>query len=193
MRDSLLIIGPVLNVLCIIPYLVSMVRGNTKPNIATWLTWTILTGIGAAAVIVSDGWGEALLPAGASLVTLSVVLLGLKYGYAEYGKFDITCQILAIVGLSMWFIFNSPLVGLIAVIVIDAIAGLPTIRHGWRKPFEETWQTFAIGSAASFITFLGLTELTITNIAFPIYLSLANGIIAAAIILGRRRVTAMKN
>ncbi len=192
MRESLLIIGPLLAAVTIAPYLFNMVKGRTKPNITTWLTWTILTAIGTAAVVVEDGWSYAWLPAASCAATLSVVLLGLKYGFAKYGRFDAVCQVAAIAGLGLWFIFDSPLVALVAVIAVDAIAGVPTIRHGWLKPFEETWQTFALGSLASFLTFLGIEQFTASNAAFPLYLMLANAIIAGTIIAARRKVKKAK-
>ena len=188
MKSGLLIAGAVLNLFSVVPYLRDILRKSTKPNVVSWLTWTMLTGIGTAAVIVSEGFGPALLPLSATLATLSVVLLGAKYGFAKYSKFDGVCQSLAVLGLVFWFVFNSPTVALISVVVIDFVAVLPTLRHSWLHPEEETWQTFAIATLAALLTLLGIGSYTFNSTLYPVYLFIANGLVAATILLrGRTR------
>ena len=184
-KSILLIFGPALNLVSIVPYIIDIIRGKTKPNVVSWVTWTILTGVGTAAVIAQAGLISSLLPMSATLCTLSIVLLGFKYGFAKYSKFDIFCQVCAALGLALWLIFNSPLIALIAVLVIDAIAAMPTLVHAFKQPQEETWETFWVGSLAALLTLFSVSNLTVGKAAYPIYLMIANGGISITIIVMR--------
>jgi uncharacterized paraquat-inducible protein A len=188
MKDTLVIIGASLNLLSVVPYIIDVIRRKTRPNIVSWLTWTILTSIGAAAVFVGSGFAASLLPLSSSLSTLSIVLLGFKYGFSKYSRFDLVCQFSAIGGLLLWYIFNTPVVALVSVVVIDAIAALPTLRHALLRPKEETWQTFAVASFASLVSIIGLKTYTVSSSLYPFYLCIMNGIIASTILYGRGRV-----
>lgn len=185
MKEFLQIFGPLLGFVAMIPYIIDVIRKKTKPNIVSWLTWTILTGVGSVAVFVQAGFIASLLPLCATISTLSVVLLGIKYGFAKYTKFDAYCQASTLVGLALWGIFNSPLVGLIAAIVIDAVAVMPTLRHAYLRPEEETWQTFAIAFFSSGLTLLSVSNYTASRLSYPLYLTSANGVITATIIFMR--------
>lgn len=186
MREIFLYIGPLIGLAGMAPYIVDIFRGTTKPNVVSWATWTLLTGIGTAAVIVEESLVSALLPLASTISTLTVVLLGLKFGFAKYSRFDSVCQFAAVIGLVLWWVFNSPLGGLVAALTIDAVAVVPTLLHSWKTPREETWQTFAWATLAAAVTGLGIESYTLGNIAYPIYLFFANGLIAAVIIYRRR-------
>lgn len=185
MKEALAFIAAAIAVLAVVPYMVDIVRNKTKPNIVSWTTWTLLTAIATAAAFAADEPRAALLTLGASISTFIVVILGLKYGIAKFSLFDGACQAGAIVGLVLWFIFDSQAIALIAALTVDFIAALPTFRHSWLEPAEETWQTFIIGSFAAALTVLSLENLTLEGLLFPIYLALANGAIAFTVIVRR--------
>lgn len=186
MRESLAIIGAVIAALGTVPYLIDIVRGKTKPNIVTWLTWTMLTAISGAAALAAGEPKTAALLFGNSFCTGLVVVLGLRYGTAKFSRFDIICQVSALLGLVLWLVFDSPVIGIVVPLVIDFIGALPTVRHSWLKPGEETWQAFMAGVIAPMFTMASLTRLNIASLAFPLYLFLANATLVA-IIIGRRK------
>lgn len=156
-------------------------RRKTKPRIVSWLNWSILTAIASAASFSDHQYASAILTLLASVETLSVVILGWRYGDRRIASFDIGCQIAAAVGLVLWLIFNSPSIAIIATISIDLIAGLPTLKHAWEKPHEETAITFFLGSLAAFFTVLAAQNHKITALAFPLYLVVINFVISSVI------------
>ena len=160
MREALAIIGAVIAALGTVPYLVDIVRGKTKPNIVTWLTWTMLTAISGAAALVAGEPKTAAFLFGNSLCTGLVVVLGLKYGTAKFSRFDVACQVSAVLGLVFWLVFNSPTIGIVVPLVVAFIGALPTVRHSWLKPAEETWQAFMVGVIAPMFTIASLTVST---------------------------------
>ena len=187
MREALAIIGAVIAALGTVPYLVDIVRGKTKPNIVTWLTWTMLTAISGAAALVAGEPKTAAFLFGNSLCTGLVVVLGLKYGTAKFSRFDVACQVSAVLGLVFWLVFNSPTIGIVVPLVVDFIGALPTVRHSWLKPAEETWQAFMVGVIAPMFTIASLTRFNIASLAFPLYLFIANTALVVIIVIRRKQ------
>jgi hypothetical protein len=187
MKETFAVIGAVIAIVSTVPYLIDIVRGKTKPNIVTWLTWTMLTAISGSAALVAGEPKTAALLFADSLCTGLVVVLGLKYGTAKFSRFDIICQVSALLGLVFWLVFNSPTIGIVVPLAIDFIGMLPTLRHAWLKPGEETWQTFILGVVAPAFTLLSLTRFNIASLAFPLYLFMANGAVTLVIIARRRQ------
>lgn len=187
MKNALAVIAALIAMLSTVPYLIDIVKGKTKPNIVSWFTWTLLTGIAAAAALYDDSPKTALLLAGSTFSTGMVVILGIKFGIAKMSMFDGLCQLSAVFGLILWLIYGTPEIAIIFTIVIDFIVVLPTLHHIWLKPGEETWQTFAVGSFAALLAVISLTSYTASGLAFPLYLTIIN-VILASLILSRRKM-----
>lgn len=186
MRDTLAVSAAVISVFSTLPYILDIVKSKTKPNIVSWFTWTLLTAIATSATFAAHEPRTALLTLGGTVATAAVVVFGLKYGVAKFGKFDILCQVFAVLGLVFWLIFNSPTIGIIVPLGVDFIALLPTLKHAWQKPFEETWLTFTIGTAAAILTICSLSTYSLNSLVYPLYLAVANAVIVAVIFFGRR-------
>jgi hypothetical protein len=188
LKVILLTVSIILTIVAILPYLRDILRGKTKPNLVSWITWSMLTGLATAAEIAAGEYTTAIFTGFATLETASVVFLGLRHGFVRYGRFDVFCQLSVVVGIVLWQIFDSPTLGVVAALVIDFIGALPTFRHSWQKPSEETWQTFAISSFASVFGLLALTQYNLVSVSFPLYLLVVNG--ALAIVIYARRMQA---
>ena len=186
MKTVFLVIATIITVSAVLPYLRDILKGTTKPNIVSWITWTLITGIATAAEIAGHEYVTAIFTGAAMIETASVVAFGLRRGYAKYSRFDVVCQIGAIVGLILWQLFNSPSIGVVACVAIDFIGVLPTIRHSWRKPDEETWSTFALSGVGGIFAILALSRYNVTSLTYAIYIVLIN-ILVSVIILGRRQ------
>ncbi len=186
MRDLLAIIGACLAAYSLVPYIVDIVKKRTKPNIVSWFTWTVLSSIATAAAFVAHEPKTAGLALAYAVMTVLVVALSLKYGKAKFTLFDGFCQLGAVAGLVLWLIFNSPTIALVAVVVIDFIGVLPTLRHSWADPAEETWQSFAIGTIAEILILISLTSFNINSLLYPAYLVLADGGVAFVVIYRRK-------
>jgi len=172
--------------LCTLPYIVNIVKGKTKPNIITWLTWTLLIAIAAVALFAAHQPQAALLLTGDALATFAVAIFGLGYGIARLDGFDIGCQIAALIGLGLWLVFNSPMIAVVATIVIDAIGTIPTLRHSWSHPEEETSSTFALGVVATICTLLSLKAYSVSAWLYPLYLLLSNALLVVTIRYGEQ-------
>ena len=116
------------------------------------------------------------------IVTGLTLLLGLKDVIAKFSWVCGLCQIGALFGLMLWFVFNSPVIAILAAIIIDFIAAIPTLRHSWLRPEEETYQTFLVLVFASTLTLISLDSFNVASLSFAIYLLFINAAIAGTVI-----------
>lgn len=171
-----------------VPYIVDVVRRKTKPNIVTWVTWSILTTIVTIAAFAAHQPRTAYLTLGDTLANVSTVILGLKYGIAKFTWVDGVCLAGVAVALALWTLFNSPVVAIVAVVIVDCIASVALLHHSWLKPEEETWQTFLFLCIASILTLLSLNSFTVASLSFPTYLLFANGAVVAVVVYRRKQL-----
>jgi len=186
-KTILIVISSILTIASTIPYIVEIIRGNTKPRIVSWFTWALLTGIACAASFAAHQIPAAILMLFATIETSSIVVLGLKHGDRKFEKLDIICQISALVGLALWFVFNSPMIAVIACVIIDAVGAVPTFKHSWHKPYEETWSTFILGGLGGLATVLATSDWVLTGIVYPIYIVFCNFGLAALVLTSPHR------
>lgn len=187
MKELFVWIGPILTVLALVPYILDVVHKKTKPNIVSWFTWTLLTSIATAAAFSAGENEAAWLTLANAVGTFTIVLLGLRNGIAKLTWFDFACQVGALVALAAWLIFDNPAVAIIGVVFIDFLGVLPTIKHSWESPEEETWQTFALSTIAPMFTIASLYTYSIENLLYPLYLLLADGLVMVIILYGRKK------
>jgi hypothetical protein len=145
---------------------------------------TLLTAVATIAEFSAGEYRTAIFTSTAVLETLIIVLLGLKYGHTKYTPFDVICQVGALFGFVLWAIFNSPAAAVIFAVSIDFIGALPTIRHSWLKPGEETWITFAMAGAGGLLAIFARTSFNWTSLTYAVYIVLIN-IFISAILIGR--------
>ncbi len=187
MKDFFLVLSAIITIAAVIPYLRDTLRGTTKPNIASWFTWTLLFTVATVAEFAAGEIRTAFFTLSIAIETSLVVVLGFKYGYAKYTKFDAACQIGALFGFILWWLFNNPLAALILVVVIDFLACLPTLEHSWFSPKEETWITFALSGVGGVVAILALNSFNMTSLLYPIYIVLIN-ILITSVILSRKQI-----
>jgi len=189
MKTAFLILAAAITLVGAVPYIRDILRGTTKPNLVSWITWTLLTGIATAAAISAHEYVVAIFTGAAALEVFTIVLFGLRHGYVKYTRFDVICQVAAIVGIILWQLFNSPAVGVMAAVIIDLVGYLPTLRHSWQKPHEETWQTYAISGLGAVFALGALSTYNWVTLPYAIYIVVVN-ILASGVIIYRARVLA---
>jgi hypothetical protein len=184
----------ILTLAAAVPYLLDTLKGKTKPRIVSWLTWSVLTGIATAAAFSDHQYGSAILTFSAMIETLAIAILGfIKTGDRSLERLDIYCLIGAGAGLALWWLFNSPAIAVMATVTIDFIGFLPTIKHAWEKPYEETWLTFLLAGGGGAFAALVAQDFTITALAFPLYDVVTDAVVTAMILMRRMQTRPAKS
>ncbi len=190
MREAVAVIGSLILLAGMAPYILDTVKGKTKPNIVSWFTWTLLSVIGMAVAISEGAITAAILSGASALATMSVTVLGLRRGIKHYTFFDGACQVAALVGIVLWQITKQPELAVAIAVMADMVASLPTQKHAWQEPFAETWQAFAAGAVGSAIALATVSQFSFVALAYPIWLFLVNFI--TLVIIGYRRLKARR-
>ena len=190
MNDIIAVVGGLLAAGGTVPYIVETVRGNTKPRIVTWLTWALLTGVAASAAFADHAMASGIFALLGTVATGSVVLAGLRHADRSFAPVDIVCMAGVITGLVLWRIFDSPAIGVWAAIIIDSVGFIPTFKHAWQKPHEETPSTFVLvsrGGALTVAAIIASGAVSVTSLGYPLYVALSMGS-CAVVVLARKRM-----
>ena len=161
-----------------IPYIVETVKGKTKPRIVTWSTWSLLTGMAAAAAFSDGQLASGLFALLGSLATAAIAIAGFRYGDRSLTPLDISCLSGVIVGLVLWRLFDSPALAVWAAIAIDLTGFIPTLVHAWRAPHEETLITYALVSFGGFLSVAAALlagGISVTALGYPLYAAVSMG------------------
>ena len=190
MKDVFLVLATVVTIVSVVPYLRDIIKGTTKPNLVSWMTWFLLTGIATVAEIVAHEYIAAIFTGSAVVETGLIVAFGLyRKAYVRYTAFDVWCQVGAVVGIILWQVFNTPAIGVIASVAIDFIGALPTVRHSWKDPSEETWQTYALSGLGGLFALVALDTYNWVSLPYAVYIVLINALLAGMIINRRTNET----
>jgi len=176
-----LYLATIITVASVMPYVRDILRGKSKPNITSWITWTLITAVATIAEFANSEYITAIFTSSAVIATGTIIILGLRYGCAKYSFFDVVCQLGVLVGFYLWWLFDSPALAVVAMVTIDLLGALPTVRHSWIAPSEETWLTYAFSGLGGVFAVLALTSYNITSLSYPIYLVFINTLLATII------------
>ena len=173
-------------VVLFVPYLIDILRRKTQPQMYSWLIWTILQVVGAAAMFKGGaGYGSFALVVG-GLMCFSIFLLSFKYGSKNVKRFDIYCLLGAIIAAVIYFFVSNPLYAVILAASIDLIGYFPTFRKVFSEPHSETLITYILSAVANLFSILALQQYTVTTTFYEIVLFAANLSLSVFIIVRRR-------
>lgn len=176
--ETIGIIAGILALAGYIPYIYSIIAGQTRPNRATWFIWTIVGGLLAFSYIAEGDQHSIWLPLGYFFGPLIVAILSLRYGYAEWTRLDTICIVAAIISIIPWVLSDNATMTLVINVIIDSTGAIPTLVKTYREPETEdltAWLIFFIANT------LQLFAISMWNLAalYPIYLFF----LAAAMVL----------
>ena len=185
MKTAFLIASALIMFASVVPYVRDMVRGRTRPNLVSWITWTMLTAIITAAELAAHEYTAAIFSASATVETTVIVVMGLRYGFVKYSRFDFVCQLGALAGIVLWRLFDSPAAAIVALVIVDSIGALPTVRHAWLRPREETISTYVLAALSGGLAIGALSTYTWSSLIYAVYIVVIDLVIVTAIIGGR--------
>jgi hypothetical protein len=166
----------------VVPYVRSILKGNTKPQRMTWLIWTILVFIAFFSQLAKGATWSLLLTAGDAVTIVIVFIFSFKYGVGGFRKIDILSLIGALVSLLLWYLTKEPAIALFLIILIDLIGSNLTILKTWKNPETENWVGWAMCGVGGLFGILSVGSFNFILLAYPIYICLINSIMAIIVI-----------
>lgn len=173
----------VLNLVGSAHYIVMILRGQVRPNRASWLLWAIAPAVVLAAELDQGVGLRTLMTFGIALGPALVLAASyLRRGaYWRLGVFDWVCGALSGLAVLLWALTDSPNTAIVLSMAADALAAVPTIRKSISHPETEHPFFFVLVSAGGALTLLTLQRWSFADWAFPVYILLFPGFLALLI------------
>lgn len=151
-------------------------RGTYAPSVFSRVVWLLLAINSFAGVVASNSTQASIVLAGIFLIG-NVVMCGMSFwkGTHEIGALEYICMGLLAISVSIWFLFDAPLVSLAVSLFAHFVGGLPTYRRAWLDPESESiafWWLFFMASVLSVIASWGNPW---TLIILPLYFTIFEG------------------
>lgn len=173
-------------IISFLPYLRDILRKQTQPHAYSWLIWTILQVIATVGQVRGgSGYGSLPIAIGAFLCFI-IFLLSFRYGTKNITRFDGACLAASFVAIALLFVVSNPFWSILAVVLIDLIGYLPTMRKGYEEPFTETPSTFAISAFSQLLSLFAIRTYSPTTVLYIATLFVTNSLFVSILLLRRK-------
>ncbi len=194
MPELKLLLGAIaiaLTIFAFFPYIRSILRGDTKPHVFSWVIWGSTTFIVFLAQL-ADGGGVGAWPIGVSgVITLFVAALAFfKRGDVAITRLDWLFFTAAMAALPLWYLTASPLAAVIVLTVVDLLGFGPTFRKAYHQPYDEQLLFFVLMALRNVIALAALERFSAATVTFPLVIAIACVLFILMVLLRRRVVAA---
>lgn len=164
----------------VIPYVMSILRGHTRPSVTSYLIWASISILEAAAYVATVGFTPTAWPRVAFAATsLTVLMLALGKGRrTPFTRFEAWALVAAAIGGAIWLAFGTPLASMLVSAAVVAIAYATTIRKLVTSPGTEDLTAWLLTAIAG-----GLNLIILTTLSIPVLLPLLVTLVGAGIIV----------
>lgn len=180
-HETIGIVAGVLALAGYIPYIYSIFKGQTRPNQASWIIWTVVGGLLAVSYFAEGDANAIWLPIGYFVGPLLVAILSLRYGYMEWSKLDKACLVAAMISIIPWLLVKDATITLLMNVLIDSTGAIPTIVKTYKEPETEDFTAWLIFFAANTIQLFAINSWNL-SVIYPVYLFLLAGSIVLLIV-----------
>lgn len=189
LKEGLGIIAGIIALLAYVIYIISIFRGKSKPNRATWWIWAFMGLVLALSYKFSGAENTVWVPYVEFLGPLSIAILSVKYGEGGLkDRTDLLCLFGVVISVILWIVFDSPLVALITNLAIDSFAIIPTIKKSYLRPEgEDFWAWFGTGLADT-LNLFAVEKFTFAILLYPIYMLVSDLIIICILFLRKKGI-----
>lgn len=181
------VLAGVLSALCYPPYISAILKGKAKPERASWLIWTVLTAMGFFSQLAVGATHSLWLPGVQGVGVVIVLMLSIKYGYGGLMRRDVMTLIAAGITLLLWYFTKNATIAVYLVVLIDGMGAWLTVAKAYEHPETETMITWALSGTGGVCALIAVQSWNPELLSYPLYITLANYAVVAAMILGRRR------
>jgi hypothetical protein len=174
------------------PYIRSIMQGQIKPHVFSWIIWGITTFIVFLAQL-EDSGGAGAWPIGVSgIITIFIALLAyIKRSDITITRTDWVFFIMAISSLPLWYFTSDPLWTVVTLTTVDVLGFAPTIRKAYLAPYSESLLFFLLFTVRNLIVIIALENYSLTTVLFPAVLAAACLFLMALIAYRRQRLSTL--
>ncbi len=174
-------------------YLIDLLKGHTTSHPVTWLIWFITQTIATVGIWIGEGGYGAVYYVFYSFTIFTIfVITTYKYGMKGVNKKDIMCLIICLCAICIWIIFDTPLLGVIIVTIVDVYGYDPTYRKSYKHPWDESLLGWGLAIPNVFFTTLAMNQYNWLTLTYPVAIILASAALIILCLVRRQRVAKPK-
>lgn len=166
LREILNLLAAVLSAIAYLPYIRAILRKETAPARSTWIIWTSLSIVLAAAMYQKGALNGQV--ATYAFADLCIVGLTMRYGVGGMSKLDIFCLLGAASGIALWWKTSDATYALVISLVVVMIGTVPTFKKTWYQPELEDSTTWIISLIATGCQVAAIPSWDVENAAQPL-------------------------
>lgn len=187
LKTILGILAVILTFIGYIPYLVSVIKGKTKPHIYSWFIWALNAFVIFFLQITHGAGSGALVTLAVAFMCSTVFILTLKQkNKSPITKADTIFSIIAFIALVIWLLAKQPLISAILITLVDFFGFIPTIRKSWINPYSENLTFYAITTFRFILTILAIQHYSPITTFNPGVWLLGNALFTLMLIIKRK-------
>ncbi len=170
------------------PYIRDILAGQTKPERASWLIWSLEYGALFFAQL-AKGATDSLWLVGLQMLGMTAVfILSVRYGAGGFSKGKIALLLCVCAALVSWYLASDPTIALFILIAIEASGVVLTVKKVYKDPGSETLVMWALIGTAGL---LGIPSVGAGSAAilylYPVALIFMNYAVVIASWMGTRK------
>jgi hypothetical protein len=160
-----------------LPYLYDTIKGRTKPQRVTWGVALAFNIVGFANQYASGADNSLWLFGASTFISCAIFIAALFKGVGGHSKLDIFAIMMAISGLVLWQVLESPLYSILANNFAAVVALLPTLTKVRRDPDTETRITWLGGMFGSTLGAISVGSLDYVLLISPVCAALLQAVL----------------
>ncbi len=182
-NQNFVILGAIIATMGSLSYLIDTIKGKVKPNRVSFLMWSLAPLIAFVAELKQGVGLQSLMTFEVGFFPLTIFIASFFNKNAKWKltRFDLTCGVLSLIGLILWYITSSGNVAIVFSILADGLAALPTIVKSFNFPETESSWTYFTGTLSAAITLLTVKVWDLANAGFPLYILLVTLVISVLV------------
>ena len=159
-------ISGILFFVAFLPYVVTIVNGQTVPSPLSWAIWASVDSLALVAMIKKKVAVGQLVGAvsGAWIVTALAII----YGKPEMRLMEWVAIAGALVGIALWKIYGDSIFGIVCSQIAVFIGALPTFAGAYANPGQEDALSWCIWTASCFCALLAIKKWTLADALQPL-------------------------
>ncbi len=162
------VLSAVIFILGDIPYLSDTIKGRIKPHRVTWGVVFLLNAIGFANQHSAGARNSLWLFGAAVFMTGAIFIASLKNGVGGNTKLDMFALITSMIGVVLWQTFDSPLLSVIANMLVAIVALIPAFTKARKHPETENGIAYLAGAISSLLAAIAVGKFDITLLLLPV-------------------------
>jgi len=180
MHEGLVLAGAILTTVSTLAYMWAIVRGPVRPQRMTRFLLAVITALSFVSLWAGNDRTGMWLALASFGEALAVWIISLWRGMGGTDRLDWICLGLCTAGVAVWLLSGESFVGLVASLVADAIACVPSLVKTFRLPYTESAFFYALGAIAGVCVALA-GPYDWQTLVFPVYIAVINAVYVMAI------------